>query len=704
MHAMSLLATGRRRLPAQLTPLVLALGVAGQARAEDVPAPPAVLPTVEVTSEAGQAASYITLDRKAPTGKLDVAVEDTPYAITVVDQAFIQDSGAKTIQDALLYSSGVYSGAFGLDTRGDWAKIRGLDASFYLDGLRQIYGYYNSVRTNVYALESVEVLKGPSSVLYGQGELGGLVNSVSKLPKAEQQGEIWAQAGSFDRRQLAADVTGPLTDDGQLLYRLVALKRDSDTQVDYVEDDGELLAPSITWLPRDGTRLTLLVNQQENTGQVSAQFLPIFGTLEPGPQGRVGSETFVGEPGWDRYDREKTEFTLFFDQLLSDNWVFSATARQTDSEAETREHWVNIGAVPTADGDVGRTIYTVDRATDVFNADARIEGSFDLGVTRHTLAVGVDYQDALWEEDNYYYGFNQGGTINLYNPQYGNLNAGVITPTDRNDNAITQTGFYIADHMEIGKLVVSSALRYDKARSTLLRVDGTYSASQNYETTGRVGVMYRFDNGLSPYVSYAEAFNMNLGGDGVGGTLDPTTGDQTEGGIKYLSADRSFALTAAYFDIEQKNRIAQGNNPGGVEQVGAVVTGWELEANKRWKQFETQLAYTDLNAINDQTRIRLSAVAERVISLWNQVYLGDQWKLGAGVRYVGDNVGGGGEPVVPSVTLYDAMVGYQYADWEFSVDAKNLGDEEYVSWCRGAGLDCGYGERRNVTANARYRF
>lgn len=692
-----------RHLPSRLTPLALALAMIGLAHAEDAPAPD-ILPTVQVSSEAEPDTGYVTLDQKATTGKLDVPVEDTPYAITVVNQEFIKDSGAKSIQDALLYSSGVYSGAFGLDTRGDWAKIRGLDASFYLDGLRQIYGYYNNVRTNVYALESVEVLKGPSSVLYGQGELGGLVNSVSKLPKAEQQGEIWAQVGSFDRRQLAADVTGPATEDGTLLYRLVALKRDSDTQVDHVEDDGYLLAPSITWKPREGTSLTLLVNQQENTGQVSAQFLPIFGTLEPGPLGQVGSETFVGEPGWDRYDREKTEFTLFFDQTLSDNWTFSTVARQTNSEAETREHWVDIGAVPSPTGDVTRTIYTVDRATDVFNMDARVEGAFDLGVTRHNLAVGIDYQDALWEEDNYYYGAGQGGVINLYNPVYGNLNSGVITPTDRNDNAIEQTGIYVADHMEIGAVVVSSALRRDKARNSVLAVTGADTHSEYYSTSGRIGVMYRFDNGLSPYVSYAEAFSMNLGGDGTGGTLKPTTGDQTEGGIKYLSADRSLAVTAAYFDITQNNRVSNGSTPGGVEQVGAVVDGWELEVNKRWQQLETQVSFTELNAIDAQTRDRLSAVADRLVTWWNKVHIGDNWKLGAGVRYIGDNVGGGGQPVVPSETLYDAMIGYHVADWEFSVDAKNLTDEEYVSWCRGAGLDCGYGERRNITANARYHF
>ncbi|HAV43953.1 MAG TPA: TonB-dependent siderophore receptor, partial [Halomonas sp.] len=207
--------------------------------------------------------------------------------------------------DALLYTPGVYAGNFGFDTRGDSAKVRGLDAGRYLDGLRQVYGSYNTVRTNVYALESVEVLRGPSSMLYGQADLGGIINGVSKLPQEERSGEVWAQYGSYDRKQLALDVTGAADEEGEFLYRLVALTRDSDTQVDHVEDDGYLFAPSFTWRPSDATNITLLLNRQENKGQVSAQFLPQAGTLESGSLGFIGSERFVGEPGWDRYDREK---------------------------------------------------------------------------------------------------------------------------------------------------------------------------------------------------------------------------------------------------------------------------------------------------------------------------------------------------------------------------------------------------------------
>lgn len=661
------------------------------------------LPAVEVTSQATEF-SYIELEKQPEVGKLSVPVQEQPYSISIVDQGFMQDTGAKTIQDALLYTPGVHAGNFGLDTRIDSANVRGVSAGRYLDGLRQIYGSYNSVRTNVYALESIEVLKGPSSMLYGQADLGGIINGVSKLPRAEQQGEIWGQYGSFNRKQIAFDVTGPIDEQGEFLYRVIGLNRDSDTQVNHVEDDGYLFAPSFTWQPTDDTSLTLLLNRQENKGQVSAQFLPQTGTLDPGPLGFIDSDTFVGEPGWDRYDREKTELTLFFDHRFSENWKFVTTARYTDSNTETREHWITIPSVPDADGNAQRTIHTADAETRIFNFDAHVEGILDLGITRHNLLVGIDRQDAQWEQDNYFSG--DGGFINVYNPQYGNLNDDVINPADRPDNEIEQVGVYIADHMEIGPWVLSAGLRHDWAENRRLEVSDPDTASDEEETTGRLGLMYRFANGLSPYISYAEAFSMNLGTDGTAtaDTLKPTTGDQKEAGIKYLSPDKTLAVTAAYFDIEQQNRISDGQTPGGVEQTGAVIDGWELQVNKRWANFETQLAYTDLDAKDDNTGLRLPYVAEQLASWWNKLYLGNNWRLGAGIRYIGDNVGAGGGPVVPSETLYDAMIGYSMGNWDFIVDAKNLTDEKYVSWCRSEGADCGFGERRNITANVRYRF
>lgn len=642
--------------------------------------------------------------REAAGGKSEVPVIETPYSITIVDKEFIADSGSKNIQDALLYSSGVYAGQFGFDTRGDWTSVRGLDASSYQDGLRSIYGFYNSVRTDIYTLESIEVLKGPSSVLYGQSELGGIVNAVSKLPQEESKGEVWAQLGTHDRRQLAADITGPVDDDGKLLYRLIALTRDSDTQVDHVADDAYVVSPAVTWRPDAATTLTVLANIQEYEGQVSAQFLPSKGTIDPAPLGRIPTSTFIGEPGWDRYDTERTDVTVMFDRRINDDWKFSSIARSTDSAAETREHWISIPTVPDDDGTAQRTIYSVDRETDVLSFDLRTEGTVDISATAHTLAVGLDYQDAEWRGDNFFSG--DGGPINLYNPVYGNLATG-FTPADLPDDRLKQTGIYIIDHVEIGRATVTAALRRDETENTTLNLSGPDEVHESDATTGRLGLMYKLDSGLSPYVSYSESFTPN-GDDGFGNTLDPTTGEQVEAGVKYLSVEQMLAVMFAYFDIDQENRVSDGLTPGGVTQSGAHIKGWELELKKQWERLELLVNLTDFSAEDGETGERLPFVAEKLASSWISYEFPLGFRAGFGARYTGDNfgfdLGSGPSPRVPSVTLYDAMAGYRTGPWDFTIDAKNLADKTYISWCRYEGADCGYGERLQVTANARYRF
>ena len=667
------------------------------------------LPRVEVTSnQYKESNGYIDLEKEPQVGKMSVSAENTPFSIATISDDFMEDLGANSIQDALGYTSGIYVGG-SFDTRIDSAKVRGLDPSSYVDGLRYNYGYYNTVRIHPYALENIEVLKGPSATLYGQGDLGGIVNMNSKMPKAEQQGEVWAQYGSHNRKQLGVDVTGPVDEDGQLLYRFVGITRDSDTQVEHVNDDSFLIMPSLTWRISDDTNLSVLFTRQKTDSVVSTQFLPSVGTLYDGPLGHIDTDTFVGEPGWDRYDTEMTSFTTMFDHRFNDSWKFSAVARYLESQSWTREHWVDIPSIPAADGTVNRTIYTVDKEVRALNFDARLEGIFDVGMTNHTFVVGVDRQEATYEEDNYFYGYDNdlklglGGTINVYNPQYGNLQSGVISYSNRDDNRIEQTGVYVADSMEIGPVVISAALRHDWAKNISLAETGPDTESNEKVNTGRVGLMYRFDNGISPYASYTEAFVMNLGTDGAGGTLEPTTGVQREYGVKYLSDDRSLAITAAYFDIIQQNRVEQGSTPGGVSQTGATVDGWEVQANKRWDNFETQLAYTQLHA-DDANGKRLGSVAERNASWWNKFYIGTNWRLGAGVRYLGSRTGSGGAPYIPSEILVDAMLGYSYQNWDFTVNAQNVTDKVYTAWCRGAGQDCGYAQRRNITGNVRYHF
>ncbi|MBO7942169.1 TonB-dependent receptor plug domain-containing protein, partial [Streptomyces sp. S9] len=198
------------------------------------------------------------------------------------------DQGALSVQEALGYAAGVRSDAYGLDSRGDWTLIRGSSPTEYLDGLRSSFNYYtSSMRTDPYMLERIEVLRGPSSMLFGQGSTAGVINLVSKRPQAQAQREIGVQLGSFERRQVNADLTGPLTADGTWLYRIVGVYRDSETQVDQVNDDRRLIAPSLTWKPSEDTSLTFQLRWQRDRTGSTAQFFGWSGLLAPNPNGRV---------------------------------------------------------------------------------------------------------------------------------------------------------------------------------------------------------------------------------------------------------------------------------------------------------------------------------------------------------------------------------------------------------------------------------
>lgn len=638
----------------------------------------------------------MTLDQQPKVSKTGAKLADLPYSVAVINKEFMQETGAKSIQDALLYSSGIYSAAFGIDTRVDSAKIRGVDPLYYVDGLRSIYGFYNNVRPSTYALEQIEVMKGPSSVMFGQGSVGGIVNSVTKRPKEEEQGEIWLQGGSFGRKQVAADWTGALDQEGKFLFRMVGLARDSGTQVNHVDDDEVMISPALTWRPNKDTELTVMANYQERDGGITAQFLPTQGTLIDGPLGKVDPSTFVGEPDWDRYDRRQAALTTELKHNINDTWRVTAVARYVDAETNTREHWANIGVAPTDEGLIGRTVFSSDKSTQGLNWDLRFNGDLELGATEHKVLIGIDRQDV--EIDEWNRGYSTNTAINLYAPTYGNIPADFAL-SDPAAVTTEQLGFYLADSIRWGNTIISLAARHDKVTTT---TEGSAGIDNN-ATTGHVGLMYQFNSGISPYVSYSESFEPNNGTDGTGGLLDPTEGEQVEVGIKYLSPDNSTQITLAHFDIEQLNRVSNGATPGGLRQTGAEIDGWELEVRKQWDQLSVLFNYSNLDAVDGDGGV-LPYLAETQASLWTNYKFSNGIRAGLGIRHTGENYGWGGSPEIDGVTLVDAMIGYEMGNWDFTADVKNLTDKTYVAWCRSAGTDCGFGEKLNATVNARYKF
>lgn len=659
--------------------------------------------------------------------KSDTPILETARSISIETKESLIDIGALELADAYTYSSGVTGEVFGFATRGDWVRVRGLDVPQYQDSLQSLFGNYNNTRPEVYTLEQVEILKGPASVLYGQGSPGGIVNVVSKLPSVDAQNEIVVSFGSFDYKQVAADLNGKLDQNGHWLYRLVGVSRDSETQVNFVDDDVVSISPSISYQPSDDTAITLLLNYQEAKADGGAQFLPIAGTLNAAPNGqRFNSELFVGEPGFSQYDGTTKSASILADHQFNNIWSMQFTARRTEGERDYSQAWIAFGTQATPDryfrnsdgslyrdGLVPRSFFQSDATSEQEAVDLRFRATFDTGEVQHQVMIGGQYQDVT-TDTNSAYAFALGLTpqaqdiddqfwINPFNPSYGNVPAQSVFDALRFDAPevnVKDLGVYVNDQMTIGNWHWNLGIRYDDITN-----ESAQSEQDDTEMSVATGLLYAFENGLSPYISYAESFESVVGLDVVTQqAFKPQQGEQIEVGIKFSFANSTSYFTLAYFDIEQSNLLTP--TAIGQTQAGGVdtVSGLEFEGKFTIGDFKLEANASKLDT-QTEAGFQFASVPETNASLW--LGYGERssngFRAGVGTRYVGESFGGADVIETPSYTVVDAMVAYNIENWTLRVNARNLADKDYQSTCLSRG-DCFQGERRTIVGSVSYSF
>ena len=635
----------------------------------------------------------------------------TPRAVSVVTEAEIAERGAQDVEQALAYSAGVFAGEYGLDNRSDWYLVRGFRPASFHDGLPARYGYYNDTKPEPFLLSQVDVLRGPASGLYGNGEVGGVVNTASKTAATPSENVAQLQFGSHDRRQVGLDVPHDLTADGSLRGRVVALARDSDTQVDHSRDDAFAIAPSITWEPQFGTKLTLLANYLENQGSPMIQFASLYGALEPAPNGAfLDDGLFVGEPGFDRFDSESRGLTLLAEHRLSPVWSMDARLRATRSEADYRHAWWAFDDYPTRyndDGTIDRTFYRAENTLETFGADLTATAEYALGAVAMQSLLGLSYNRGEYDSD-FGYG-TQIASIDPFDPDYSGAPA--ITVTDTPASTVEERGIYAQNRATFGgRLHVDAGLRYGEIETG--ETTGAFSAAavdaRDDAVTGNTALLYDLDNGVAAYVSYAESFRQEIvGTDAEGDPFEPTRGAQYEIGVKYQPQGSNSLFTAALFDLTKSNlAIADPENPNFSIQTGEVeVRGLEIEAQTRWRDLRIDANWTLLDTENADGNA-IATVAKSFGSAWAtyapETGVARSWEVGAGVRYSGEKQDGSGATTTPDYTLYDARIAYGTDDYEVSLNIQNLADEQHVTYCAGAA--CYFGEGRDISLTTSVKF
>jgi iron complex outermembrane recepter protein len=689
-----------------------------------------VLPEVSVTGRAERALEPTPgiVARQSISGtKTDTPLLEVPQSISVITRDAMDARQTQSLEQALSYSAGVQTGMYGNSGRYDWFRIRGFDAqtnSIYLDGLR----YNLSALTGKfepYALERLEVLRGPASVLYGQNDPGGIVNMVSRRPTQTPQGEVRLSAGNNNRLQAEFNTSGPLDAQGQWSYSLTGVLRDADLMSGYGKDDRIFIAPALTWRPDDNTRFTFLSSYQRDRTH-GDEFLPYVGTVVPSSRGRVAQGIFSGDPDFDHYNR--TVWMLGYEFEHRFNEVF--TARQNLRFSKADYDWYQtygLGLVPGSVTDINRYAYLSRVDASAIAVDNQLEARFSTGPFQHTLLGGLDYSRVLYGARNSGYTGND-LRLNVYNPVYSGIRP-TLSPLASTMTTTDMLGLYLQDQIRFQeRWVATVGIRQDWYNQDVRnRRSGGLTSQDGDSFTWRAGLTYRAANGLAPYISYAESFMPETGTNFYGQPYTPTTAQQYEAGIKYQPDGVASFIQASVFNLTRQNvRTTDPNNAQNSVQTGEIrVRGVELEGlaslgsglnligSVSWWDAET----TRTNVAAERGK-RPNGVPEWLASLWAD-YTFDRaagplagLTLGGGVRYLGNTPVGNAHLAanVPSVTLFDASIRYDlsrlgdnFNGLSLQVNARNLEDKRYVATC-GSLASCFYGEGRSVIGTVAYRW
>lgn len=658
-------------------------------RADFTLQPEAVHTSVEVSAQL----DYVP-DESNTSAKLDLPLLQVPQAITVVTRKVLDDQGAVKLDDALQNVAGVMPG--GYYSGWDYYRIRGFDASFntYLDGLRG----GNGTADETGGLETVEVLKGPSSALYGQSVLGGLVNLRSKRPRPDAFLNLEYTGGSFAFNSPSVDFGGSLNRGRTLYGRVVALDRRQESFVDYANNHRAYVAPSLTWRPSARTALTLLGRYQQENGR-HAFPLPASGTVLPNVNGDIPISRYLGETGGDdnSLHEDNRQLGWQFSHQLSE----SITIRQNGRVALYRQIWRNLlypGFLDAGQRTLYRYPLDYDQKWRNYAVDTSMTAGFHTGPIRHQFVAGVDY----FRNPNIYSGesidfsdLSQYTPIDLFQPVYGRVNKPyALIPAYGGHSLMQFTGVYFQDHVQLTqRLAVTAGGRINYASNRDLPDPG----HSDTVFTPRVGATFQWTGGLSLYGSYSRSFLPQAGrvydASSENGTFaPPEDGRQWETGLKSSLLGGRLMSSLALYDLRRTNVLtADATHPS-----FSVVTGRQ---RSRGVEAETTFllhggwsltgayAFNQANVIEDNT-IPLGTPTQNAprhgFNLWTRYEIQRGWAQGLGFgiggraysRQAGDLYN---TFQLPAYGLMDSSVSYRRGRFRIQLNAYNLTNTRYFT-------------------------
>ncbi|HCF8138490.1 TPA: TonB-dependent siderophore receptor [Klebsiella oxytoca] len=667
----------------------------------------------------------IVATRTLSATKTAAEIVKTPQSVSVVTRDQMRALDVTSVSQALRYSAGIFTEYRGSSNRNDEVFVRGFSyVPKFLDGLS--YGATASSQTGTFdpwLLERVELVRGPASVLFGQVNPGGLIAMTSKRPVSQPIHELQFRTGNHHLAEGAFDFGGPLSDDGRLLYRLNGIARTQNSQVEDYKETRMAIAPALTWYPDDATRMTLLTSYQKDPDAGYRNFLPRYGTVESVDGSYIPRDFNVSDPSYNQSWREQTMIGYEFEHQPDDTFTLRQNARYATIKQKYR--YLVYSSSPANSSVLSRRAQHETRQTDEFGIDNQLEAKFASGQVAHTVIGGLDYKTS---KDKQYLGRAGGSQYDLdwRSPTYGvSVDESAFSPATNEQQNLDQAGVYVQDQLswQNWELLVSGRYDWAEVRTTDF-TDASSTQQNDNKFTWRTGLLYAFDSGLSPYISYSTSFEPNLQTNrapGVG-PFDPSEGKQVEVGVKY-QPDPNALITLALYDLTQSNVATYNSAAGWFENSGKVRSkGVEAEAHATLFENLNLIAsytYTDAETVNTTvvgTEGKTPArIPTHMASAFTSYTLPDgalkSLTAGVGVRYIGTSYGDAKNTFkVPAVDLYDAMVSYELGELNSSLkgaqvqfNVNNIADTRYVASCASDSA-CFYGIGRTVTATVSYAW
>ncbi|OUL73323.1 TonB-dependent receptor [Paraburkholderia hospita] len=688
------------------------------------------LPAVKVTGQVDNATDFQS-DTSSVGAKVPTALRDIPQAVTVIPKAVLQSQAANSFSDALRNVPGITIGAAEGGQIGNNINLRGFSArtDIYLDGFRDRGQYYR----DTFNLDSIDVLYGPSSLYFGRGSTGGVINQVSKEPQLKKRADVSVQAGTHDRYRTTVDLDTPITDTSA--FRINAFGQSLGSSRDVMKNKDYGVAPEVKFGIGTPTEITLSALIQHNRDQPDYGVPPLNG--HPAP---VNRGTFYGYTddrtiqdvqtfsarikhrfNEDVTVRNQTQFSHYSTEARATNAASVLTGPLSTSTALANGNFTNIDPsklfVKLQGKDRNINDHSVYNSTDV-------EWKFNTGPVKHDLLAGVDLSHETYSNQSFTatspgMTSNTIGVVPLINPPYTTRPANVKeVATNLAESSANDVGLYLNDTISLGEhWKVVGGVRWDRYEASIknsINLPG-YATRTNYFTSVRGGIIYQPADWQSYYVSYGTSFDPSLE------ALTLTNGQQNlppehnksyEVGAKLDLLGGGLSVTQSLFSIEKTN--ARTANPDGSYTLdGDIrVRGYQLglagHITSNWQVFG---GYTYMDGVIlqafDGTQGKTPANTPRnTLTLWTTYQFTPHWEIGGGPTYMSSRYAANNNFVqVGGYTRWDAMAAYHAKRYDVQINVLNLTDKNYYDALipsDGGRAVPGYG--RTFLATLNYRF